>query len=1032
MMHPNRELGTGGHSHDLLLGHVLLFGKCRWLSCFFAVVCMTNVHAVRAEAPVVKSAGLAIRLDSTTGLPGQIETSTGSSPRSWLDGPIGFKIRNEVSGAVGTCNASSESAGQHGNVSHSTRAALQGLPLEVAQEWSCEGNAVAWSLDFRGDAARVAHEFTLDLPILGGAVQVFTPTERGTMEVAARPDFQGTPYAAVGWENGVSWVLPLLSVMDPRTDQALTIALPADANIPHLQFSWHAGKTLRITLGHRGMGGGQPSPIKLLFFAHAADYRAALGAYVAAFPQYFRAPLPRGPYEGTFWYHHIQDHPDPVEMAQQRVRYIWSSFWFTYLGEYLPNSAEWEPYTYAKWWKLAEKMNDEKIRAFIREMHAQGIGTFAYFNVTEFGGAGGKTGDTIEAARVLREQFADALNRDGNGKDIPTWEGAMAMNPGSRYSLWPQLEDQVRRHLSRLPEFEGFVIDRLDWASVTDYGHDDGLSMIGDRRVENMALPVGEAVRRIAELSHAAGKRVFVNQFYRVEVLRDVDGVCHENDYLPALGYLTPLRPASAWHHRKSYAGDLLAFESQLKLRLQWALFPQMIAHQFPISQQAPDPHAADLLEVYAPLFDTLLGKEQVLLPHCVEVTGNNDVNLFVNPKGHYIVPITSRTRFISRKSSEVEPVTVTLRTPTAREIKWAHAVSADGASYRAKIEVRDKEVLLTAERHGTASMLVAGTGDEPALENADQSRWALIRESLGKTPASAPALTERPAVKSASRLRWRIAGTHVGSAGPVQVVINGVDSGVIAENENRASGDWTPAALPDQPPRIALSASEEGTWFVPERLEILAPRPDGSAQRWAVWQPSLGIAADSTRQRLLLPSAWSVADIPASTATWLDKDLKSQGRWRERIGAAGAWIAGSGDSATGRSSSGYEFEVLSGTPYRWPASPQEDLRVLEHRQGTAAEPTCWFANDQLRFRISAPDSQPYRLTLYVVDYDRNGRAAKVTLNDEFVPLTSVDVPANDTANGAHLTWTVTGSVYVVLDKTAGFNVVLSGVFVDR
>ena len=98
-------------------------------------------------------------------------------------------------------------------------------------------------------------------------------------------------------------------------------------------------------------------------------------------------------------------------------------------------------------------------------MHERGIGTYAYFNVTEYGGAGGKTGDTAEAASILREQFANALVKDARGNDIPTWEGAMAMNPGSRYSLWPFLEDQVRRHLTRLPEIDGFVIDRLDWAS---------------------------------------------------------------------------------------------------------------------------------------------------------------------------------------------------------------------------------------------------------------------------------------------------------------------------------------------------------------------------------------------------------------------------------------------------------------------------------------------------------------------------------------------------------------------------------------
>ena len=74
--------------------------------------------------------------------------------------------------------------------------------------------------------------------------------------------------------------------------------------------------------------------------------------------------------DGAFWYHHIQDHPDFAEMARQNVRYLWSSFWFTHLGEYLPDEKEWFPYTYAKWWKLGQTMSDEKINAFVRDMRA--------------------------------------------------------------------------------------------------------------------------------------------------------------------------------------------------------------------------------------------------------------------------------------------------------------------------------------------------------------------------------------------------------------------------------------------------------------------------------------------------------------------------------------------------------------------------------------------------------------------------------------------------------------------------------------
>src|SRR3972149_394352 len=136
-------------------------------------------------------------------------------------------------------------------------------------------------------------------------------------------------------------------------------------------------------------------------------------------------------------------------MARQNVHFVWASFWFTHLGEYLPDEKEWHPYTYAKGWKLGQTMSDAKIQSFVKELHEHGIGTFAYFNVTEYGGAGGEAGDSNAANRIMREKFSDALIKNEKGKAIPTWEGAMAMNPGRDYSLFPFLVDQVRRHLTR-------------------------------------------------------------------------------------------------------------------------------------------------------------------------------------------------------------------------------------------------------------------------------------------------------------------------------------------------------------------------------------------------------------------------------------------------------------------------------------------------------------------------------------------------------------------------------------------------------
>ena len=108
-----------------------------------------------------------------------------------------------------------------------------------------------------------------------------------------------------------------------------------------------------------------------------------------------------------------------------------------------------------------------------------------------------------------------------------------------------------------------------------------------------------------------------------------------------------------------------------------------MIAHEFPISQQTPNARAADLLELYAPLFEPLIGKGQVLLPHCVAATGENDVNLFLNGEGEYVRAGHLSTRHRSRGSEQVEEVTVTLKTSDAGELHSAKVVPlADGPGY--------------------------------------------------------------------------------------------------------------------------------------------------------------------------------------------------------------------------------------------------------------------------------------------------------------------------------------------------------------
>ncbi len=996
------------------------------MTCFVIVLAsaiLATASVAAAPCQISGPEGLRVTLGSETGLPNSIE----SGGREWLSGPAQMIVHKEASNTQASPTfVSAEQKGKTPQV----EARLPKLGLSLSETWSATAGGLAWDLVFKGDSPRSGHEVAIELPVLEPTTRLFTPSMYGVMDAAVYPSFTPAPYAHLGWESGQAYVLPLISILDEERDRALTIALPADANIPQLQFEWRDARVLRITLGHRGMGGGKDSALRLLFFAHPADYRSALHAYSAEFPAYFRPGLPRGPHEGAFYYHHIQAHPDFEEMVRQNIRHVWTSFWFTHLGEYLPDQPEWEPYTYAKWWKLGESMNDAKINAFIQEMHEHKIGVFAYFNVTEYGGAGGKSGDTDAAAKILKEQFGNALIRNEKGRFVPTWEGAMAMNCGRQFALWPFLEEQVKRHLQRLPGIDGFDIDRLDWASVLDYAHDDGLTMLGGKTAENLAVPVSAAVQSICAMAHAADKRVFVNQFYRIEPLRDVDGYVHENDYLPAMAYLAPYRPAAAWHMRKAYQDDLLAFEGQLKRRLQWALFPQMIAHSFPIAQQGAEPRAADLLEIYAPLFEPFLGKEQVLRPHCVRVSGPNDCNLFRNGAGHYVVPITSRVRFLTRGDGGTEEVTVRLRVPDAGELAWVHACSADRPPCRSAISAGNDEATIFLKEHGTSSVLVVGKGAETPLTPGDAERIARVREERfpGKAHPAAESLP-RPALEDVESIYVRMAGRHIGQAGPLRIALNGAEAGVLQPGESRFSSGAIRQAL-SEALSLHLQAGDEGVWLVPERVEVLAEQNNKRLWRMAGWSP--GDAADSTgTNEVTLPLRWSIPEevIPA-IVRFEGGDGRRGGRWHGKYGETGVWIPG---LSTGQETKhGFAVQIQRGNPFVW-AQEVQDPRVLQHPTSPEAPRTasCWFDQDTLIVHVSPARDVPYRLTFYVLDYDRNGRAVNITLSNGFKPLDSRDARVKETGRGVYLTWTVRGPVIAELRKTAGFNAVLSGVFVD-
>ncbi len=921
----------------------------------------------------------------------------GSGLARWLRGPIRLGLTDVATGrrvrlAAGTGTPSTDATFTAG--------------------WSAVGPKTTLELRVSRNVSPCEHELVVDLPILNRSLELFTPTELGGIELGRMPTGTGTPYGRMAWEDGACWVLPLVSAMDKRADAALTVALPPEPSVPHLVVEWQDATRLRLRMARRGLGAGADINVRLLFYTHRADYRSALRAYSDDFPAYFRPGLPRGPYEGTFWYHHIHDQPPPDEVARQDARFVWSSFWFTHLGNYLPDGPTWEPYTFANWWALRKPMDDATIRRYSADLSLRGIGVFAYFNVTEFGGRGGAGGGTDEAVKLLRERFADALMKDQNGAPIPTWEGAMAMSAAPGLSLFPFLQDQVARHLRRLPELAGFCIDRLDWASTLDYGHDDGRTMVGRRHAADMADAVSAGVQEVVGQSHAAGKRVYVNQFYRLEPLKDVDGYCHENDYLLGLNWLSPFRPVSAWHKSTTYAADPLRFEAEMKRRLLWAVFPQMVSRKFPISQQAASEHGAEVVEAYAPLFATLRGMSQSLDAHCVRVSGANSANLFVAPGGRWAAPVVSRATF--RCADGGMPTTsprLSIRCAGASAIRWGRLIA-----------IRRPPVMLRPiHRPGGVDFVLPGFTDAAVVEAGSDAGTAVAAASPSRPRSTKQQPGLRLAPIAATRATLVVWGSHVGARSGSAWLCAGGSSVRLADGANPlvipCRGKPAPAV-----PIIAIRTHDDGSWFVPAAAEMRVQGADGQWHRVARWNPDAASSIDGYGRTITLRlTPITPETIRRSAASFVGSTAGGGDRPKD----ASRLLA---PSPAGDEPGRWRLDV-GGTPCIW-QHPSTDARALPAGGADGRAAVCWFGSEAVTLRLTPPDRAPHRIWVYILDFDHNGREQTVSVGDEEGPLSSVRVTKAQADTGTWVEWTVTGPVTISARKLTGYNAVISAIAV--
>ena len=113
--------------------------------------------------------------------------------------------------------------------------------------------------------------------------------------------------------------------------------------------------------------------------------------------------------------------------------------------------------------------------------------------------------------------------------------------------------------------------------------------------------------------------------------------------------------------------------------------------------------------------------------------------------------------------------------------------------------------------------------------------------------------------------------------------------------------------------------------------------------------------------------------------------------------------------------------------------SPTTDVRALQSPDQTQRRAATYYDGAQLRVHLTFSSAYNGTLHLYAVDWDSTARRESVTVNDGSGPH-SVNI-VTDFSQGAWMSFPVSvasgGTVTITVNRTAGANAVLSGIFLN-
>ena len=150
------------------------------------------------------------------------------------------------------------------------------------------------------------------------------------------------------------------------------------------------------------------------------------------------------------------------------------------------------------------------------------------------------------------------------------------------------------------------------------------------------------------------------------------------------------------------------------------------------------------------------------------------------------------------------------------------------------------------------------------------------------------------------------------------------------------------------------------------------------------------------------------------------------QGAWVGAVGSAGydltGWDGSAGDVSNLPNAS---LSLLQGSRWQW-AAGSADARALSDPSGLTHNAGIYYDSNQIQAKLSFTAAYSGNLHLYALDWDTTARREVITVNGQSAVLGEFN-------KGAWVSFPISvaagGTVTITVDRTAGLNAVLSGIF---